>query len=240
MAVFRATEYDIRMSALAPPARSQLRDAAAAQIRELIIAGLARPGELLRLAPLAERIDASVTPVREALLLLAQDGWVVQEPNRGFRVAAIQRTDVEDAYVVHAFVAGELARRAAKLATPESIEKLRRLDDEIKRFDGDDEIRQRQLNYELHDAVYAIANSPRLVLFVTAASRFVPRRYWTTIPGWRELNRSEHGPIIDAIERGDSERAGELMSAHITAAGQLLLAHLDAVGFWNTVSGDSA
>ena len=228
------------MSTLAPPGRSQLRDAAAAQIRELIIAGLARPGELLRLAPLAAHIDASVTPVREALLLLAQDGWVVQEPNRGFRVAAMKRKDVEDAYLVHAFVAGELARRAAAAATPESVEILRRLDEEINSLDGTDEVHSEHLNYELHDAIYAIADSARLALFVTAASRFVPRRYWTTIPGWRELNRSEHKPIIDAVEAGNAARAGKLMSAHIAAAGQLLLAHLDAVGFWSNASSDQA
>jgi DNA-binding GntR family transcriptional regulator len=216
----------------ATSSRSQLRDAAAVQIRELILAGLARPGQLLRLAPLAEHIDASVTPVREALLLLAQDGWVIQEPNRGFRVAAIRRSDVDDAYLVHAFVAGQLASRAARLRGPEEVENLRRLDREIKGLRDGDDLRAEQLNYELHDAIYAIAESPRLVLFVTAASRFVPRRYWATIPGWTELNRRGHKPIIDAVKAGDEEKAGILMSEHIRAAGKLLIAHLDTVGFW--------
>jgi DNA-binding GntR family transcriptional regulator len=227
------------MATMAPPARSQLRDAAAAQIRELIMAGLARPGELLRLAPLAQQIDASVTPVREALLLLAQDGWVVQEPNRGFRVAAMQRKDVEDAYLVHGFVAGELARRAAAAEAPDKIARLRALDAEIKTLDGRDELREELVNYELHDGIYDLADSPRLVLFVTAASRFVPRRYWATIPGWREINRRDHEPIVDAIEAHDADRAAALMTAHIAAAGRLLLAHLDAVGFWSTASGPS-
>src|SRR5262245_32352064 len=96
-----------------PQPRPQLKDEAAAHIRELIVSGQVSPGQLLRLAPLAERLGASITPIREALLLLAQDGWVVQEPNRGFRIAAITRRDVEDAYLVQAFVAGELAARAA-------------------------------------------------------------------------------------------------------------------------------
>jgi DNA-binding GntR family transcriptional regulator len=46
--------------------RLQLRKSAAAHIRELIVAGQARPGELLRLAPLAERVSTSITPIREA------------------------------------------------------------------------------------------------------------------------------------------------------------------------------
>lgn len=216
--------------------RSQLRDAAAAQIRELILAGLARPGQLLRLAPLAAHIDASVTPVREALLLLAQDGWVNQEPNRGFRVATIRRSDVDDVYLVHSYVAGQLAHRAAGMRAPDEVANLRRLDGEIKSLRDGDDLRAEQLNYELHDALYAIADSPRLVLFVTAASRFVPRRYWATIPGWTELNRRGHKPIIDAIEAGDQKNAGDLMASHIRSAGKFLVTHLDSVEFWDEIA----
>ena len=115
-----------------PETRSQLKDEAAAHIRGLIASGQVQSGELMRLAPLAERVGASVTPVREALLLLAQDGWVVQEPNRGFRVAPITRRDVSDDYWVHAQVAGELAARLARVIDEETLALLRRLDQQIR------------------------------------------------------------------------------------------------------------
>lgn len=214
--------------------RHQLRDEAAAYIRELIISGQAAPGTLLRLGPLADRVAASVTPVREALLLLAQDGWVVQEPHRGFRVAAIRRDDVDDSYLVQSFVAGELAARAAQQPTQESVEELRRLDAEIRALRGHehDFLHVEELNYRLHGVIYALADSPRLVWFVQAASRFVPRRFWALIPGWLEHNRDGHGPVIDAVAAGDDERARELMAEHIRRAGELLVAHLDSIGFW--------
>jgi DNA-binding GntR family transcriptional regulator len=214
-------------------ARAQLRDEAAAYIREVIISGQAAPGTLLRLGPLAEQIDASITPIREALLLLAQDGWVVQEPHRGFRVAPISREDVGDTYLVQSFVAGELAARAAERPNVAAVARLRQLDAEIAALD---ERHGRQhvedLNHKLHGVLYEIADSPRLVWFVQAASRFVPRRFWATIPRWHELNRTGHGPIIDAIEAGNTVQARELMAAHIRRAGELLLAHLDTVAFW--------
>lgn len=213
--------------------RVQLRDEAAAYIRELIVSGQAAPGTLLRLGPLAEQIDASITPVREALLLLAQDGWVAQEPNRGFRVSPIRRDDVEDSYLVQAFVAGELAARATERVTPQAVAELRRLDAEIADLDGErNHERVEELNYRLHGVVYGLADSPRLVWFVRTASRFVPRRFWATIPGWLEHNRAQHRPIIDAVEVGDASRARELMAAHIRRAGELLVAHLDSIGFW--------
>jgi DNA-binding GntR family transcriptional regulator len=214
------------------PARTQVRDEAASYIRELIVSGQASPGQLLRLAPLAEQIGASITPVREALLLLAQDGWVVQEPNRGFRIAAIRRGDVEDAYLVQSLVAGELAARAAVAIDDDALQTLRDIDAEIQRREPDEGGTLEAANHRLHATIYAAGDSARLIWFVDAASRFVPRRFWGAIPGWHEHNRSGHAPIIDALAAHDPERSRAAMSGHLTAAGQLLVAHLDAIGFW--------
>jgi DNA-binding GntR family transcriptional regulator len=213
--------------------RSQLRHTVAATIREMITAGQARPGELLRLAPLAEQMDMSITPVREALLLLAQDGWVVQEPNRGFRVAPIRRKDIEDTYFVHESIAGELASRAATMAKPADIARIRELSERIKALGDGQELEAEQLNYELHQAIYEIAQSPRLEWFVVAASRFVPRLFWATIPGWSELNRSGHDAVIDRVEQGDADGARAAMEEHIGRARSLLLDWLDSISFWS-------
>jgi DNA-binding GntR family transcriptional regulator len=76
--------------------RDQLRTDVASAIREQILSRQVLPGASLRLMQLGEALGVSITPVREALLLLTQDGWVVHEPNRGFRVAPLRRQDVED------------------------------------------------------------------------------------------------------------------------------------------------
>jgi DNA-binding GntR family transcriptional regulator len=217
----------------APPApRVQLKDEAAAHIRELIVSGQVAPGELVRLAPLAERFGASVTPVREALLLLAQDGWVTQEPNRGFRVERFTRRDVADAYWVHAQVAGELAARAAAAIDGQTVAELWELDASIKARGDQDEGLLEQSNYALHHAIYGVADSPRLAWFVSASSRFVPRRFWGMIPGWVAHNRSGHAPILEALEAHDAEAARLTMAGHIHGARDLLLAYLDSISFW--------
>jgi DNA-binding GntR family transcriptional regulator len=213
--------------------RTQLKDEAAAHIRELIVSGQVPPGQLLRLAPLAERVGASITPVREALLLLAQDGWVTQEPNRGFRVLEITRRDIEDTYLVQSIVCGELAARAAGSIDPAQLSVLRLIDAEINAHTDDDAGYLELANYNLHDAIYAAADSDRLVWFVRSASRFVPRRFWGMIPGWLEHNRSGHAPVIEALAAQDPERARAAMSGHIAFAGELLLKHLDSIQYWS-------
>lgn|ERR1700742_3276668 len=210
----------------------QLRDGAAELIREAIVIGRARSGEILRLAPLAEQIGISITPVREALLQLAQEGWVIQEPNKGFRVAPIRRNDVEDTYFVHEALVAELAVRAASRIKPPDIERMRSIDESINAL-GNHDLDAERLNYALHQVIYTAADAPRIEWFVAAASRFVPRQFWGTVPGWFEHNRTGHKPIIDCLERGDAEAAGAAMSAHIAGARKLLLSYLDSISIWS-------
>lgn len=93
--------------------RLQLGDEVAARIRELIVDGIVRPGEHLRLEHLAAEFRISVTPVREALKSLRAEGFVVLEPRRGFVVAPLSKQDVADLFWVQAGIAAELTARAA-------------------------------------------------------------------------------------------------------------------------------
>lgn len=212
--------------------RTQLRDEVATYIRELIVSGQQPPGVHLRLDPVAEALGVSITPVREALLLLVQDGWLVQEPNRGFLVARIRRRDIEDAFGVLAFTAEKLTRRAAAAVAPEAIERLRRINRQIcdPPTPGPAEIEE--LNTEFHGAIYAAADSPRLESFASAAMRFVPRRFWGEIPGWLAFTRATHAPIVDALEARDAAEASRLVVEHLDEASRLLLTHLDEIGYW--------
>lgn len=69
-------------------------------IRSRFLSGDMHPDEIIRLSQLADQLGVSVTPVREALLMLAQDGWLVHEPHRGFQVRRLRRQDIEDVYRV--------------------------------------------------------------------------------------------------------------------------------------------
>jgi DNA-binding GntR family transcriptional regulator len=207
------------------------------------MAGSIRPGDALRLGPIATSLGISVTPVREALLLLTQDGWVTHEPNRGFRVAPIRRSDVEDTYLMWATAEGEIAARAATRATARDVAELRRLDQRIREADPSDGQLATELNADLHHAVAVIADAPKLAWFTDAARRLVPFQFpasFHVVPGWAEVNRTEHGAIIDAIAAGDEEQARTLMSAHFRKTGGLLMKWLDSFELWADPDADKA
>src|ERR1700683_2643301 len=73
-----------------------LRDQGGRALEAAMVAGELRPGELYSAPALGERFGVSATPVREAMLDLARDGFVVAERNRGFRVVEMSDSDLDD------------------------------------------------------------------------------------------------------------------------------------------------
>ncbi|RFA10521.1 hypothetical protein B7R54_15900 [Subtercola boreus] len=224
------------------PRRELLGQAVASVIRDQILRGEIHQGERLALAPLSIKMNMSITPVREALLLLAQDGWVAHEAHRGFKVSPIRRQDVIDTYLMWASAEGELSARAALKRSAADVEVLRMIDQRLGEMDDHHTEAALAVNSELHGAVHRIADAPKLSWFSDAAVRLVPLRFndsFPSVPGWAEVNRYGHTPIIDAIESGDEQRARELMHAHFMTTATLLLEQLDQISFWDEPPADA-
>jgi DNA-binding GntR family transcriptional regulator len=218
--------------------REQLRHDVATVIREQILTRQARPGDILRLGPIAEEVGTSITPVREALLMLAHDGWLVQEPNVGFRVQPTRRSDIQDIYLMWSFAEGELCARAAGAVTPAGVKQLREIDAQLHALAAgpQDGPVAYNLNQQLHGTIYRIADAPKLEWFRDAASRLVPyefpNSFWT-VPNWWKLNRDDHTPIIDAIESKDADTARAKGREHLVKSGELLMSWLEFISFFD-------
>jgi DNA-binding GntR family transcriptional regulator len=92
-------------------------------LRRQIIEGTLRPRERLIAADLADRLQVSRTPVREALYLLASEGLVVPA-KRGFAVREFTPSEIKEIYEVRAALEGMAARLAAERGTREAIESV--------------------------------------------------------------------------------------------------------------------
>src|SRR3954471_6906326 len=97
------------------------------ELREAILAGSLPPGARLRAEPLAEQLQTSRTPVREALVLLAREGLVDIEPRRGAVVRQFDAADLADLYDVRALIEPYAARRAATRIGPGELARLREI-----------------------------------------------------------------------------------------------------------------
>jgi DNA-binding GntR family transcriptional regulator len=147
------------------------------ELREAILAGSLAPGSRLRAEPLAERLQTSRTPVREALILLAREGLVDLEPRRGAVVRSFDAADLADLYDVRALIEPYAARRAATRIEATDLDRLREICDEADaRGAGDASAVEDQvaLNEEFHRIIVAAAASPRLEAALRAVAVLPP------------------------------------------------------------------
>ena len=221
---------------LARFARKKLGEETTRYLRELLLSGHYAAGDRMAVHHLAEMLGVSTMPVREALVTLANEGLLEVVPRRGFRVAATSPRDVDDAFRVHAYTAGLLAEEAAAIISPERIAELRAVQESVAalfREQGavpDLPLRVEEQNFRFHRIINHVPEAKRLRWFLRAATRYVPRRFYETVPGWMELTRDRHGPIIDALEARDKTAAKRLMEHHVLEAGRMVVEHLKARG----------
>lgn len=219
------------------PSRARLGDDVTRYMRGQILTGAWPAHTRLVVKALTDHLGVSAMPVREALISLAGEGLVVNEPHKGFRVAAISPEDVEDTFRMHAFAAGLLTGRAAERVSAGLIDRLEQIQAEILALPANSDdlevIEQVEtLNHEFHRVIHATAQAPRLEWFIRAAGRFVPREFFQIVPRWVATTRAEHPAIIEALRDGDAPKARELAEAHVLTAGQLVVGALRERGQW--------
>ena len=207
----------------------QLSHRVATYVREGIMVGQFPAGEFLRTESLAADLRVSATPVREALMILQSEGSVHWEPRRGFRVVSVSDADVRDLFLVQAFMAGELAARAARELDAQAVGALRDLQARLaEAADRGDAAAVDRANHEIHRRINKASASHRLTALLNQTVQYVPLRFYGAIDGWSQASAHDHSAIFDALAARDPDAARKAMSAHIDHVGDLLIAHLQS------------
>lgn len=205
----------------------------ASYVRELILSGQVRPGEFLRLEPIAEAVGVSNTPVREGLLSLRSEGFVKLVPRRGFMVESFTPEDVHDIFWAQAKLAGELAARAAKRISPAEITRLEEiLGDLEKAFEAKDDERIVELGHAFHRQINLAAGSQRLAMILGSIVQHLPNRFYATIEGHVEATRDDHPKLLEAMRKRNSREARKLAEGHILESIDHLVEMLRRRGLW--------
>ncbi len=185
-------------------------------IREAILSGELEPGERLLQDDLAERLQVSSTPVREALRQLESEGILQSSPNRGVRVAEVDWQAVREIYVIRAELEALATRLAVPRLTTADGQQLRALQAQIEDLIRRNELKElRRLNYELHLFIYQAAGMPELLKIIRSLWTKFPWDTLHVLPNRAFMSADEHAHLIDAMTAGDAERAGDLMREHI-------------------------
>lgn len=196
---------------------------AASVIRRALSNGVYGAGERLTTARLAKELGLSMTPVREALIELANEGLVEISPHRGARVAELALVDLSDVYLARAILEPAATRLAARRLDADIIADIRKIHaDFLAAVEQSDADTMLALNEKFHFAIYDLASSPllnRLIRIVWSAS---PNDTFRLIPGRAEQSLKEHTAILRALTSGNAERAEKVMQDHINASLHLI------------------
>ncbi|WP_423184461.1 GntR family transcriptional regulator [Arthrobacter sp. NyZ413] len=208
--------------------RPQLSDEASSYIRALIMSGSLRPGAQVRPEVLGEELQISSTPVREALQSLRVEGFLELVPRKGFQVAPLTGKDIRDIFRVQALIGGELAARATLNASEGDLAELDALHHElIAAAARHDDASLEEKNHAFHREINLLANSRKIIWAMGLVSRYVPRRFYSSIEGWPKATVDDHAKLLEAIRSGDAETARREMEEHLMHSGELLAAHFD-------------
>jgi DNA-binding GntR family transcriptional regulator len=192
-------------------------------LREGIISGMFPRGSRLKQALIAERLQLSITPVREALKLLQAEGYVTGNSYRGTCVAPFDASASEEVLELRLLLESRLIRGTAGKVTAQDIPQLRALANEFAQaFAVGDRAAARGVNYRLHRRLYSIADMPQTLHFVQILWARYPFDLINAVEGRGKEAAKEHDEILNALLDGDTSTAMLALRKHIETGWSLL------------------
>lgn len=185
-------------------------------LRERIIWGFFSRGQKLKQAELAEMLDISITPVREALKLLEAEGYVVGTSHKGVVVAPFQLERTEELLQLRVLLELRLTKAALKVLTPAALDRLDALNAQtLEASRTNDRDGTRRSNYRFHFLLYELANQPQTLHFVRVLWAKYPFDLLTAMPNRLPRVASEHDDFLSRARAGDVQGAVKAMQFHI-------------------------
>jgi DNA-binding GntR family transcriptional regulator len=201
-------------------------------LRKAILRGTIEPGERVRQEDIAQQLGASRLPVREALQMLAAEGLVEHEPNKGARVPYRSMHEVDVMYRMREQLEPLALAESVPLTSAGTMFRLIEIQEEIEA--GVDVNRFLELDREFHLRSYSGCTIEQLTGTITRlwnSTQFYRRAFMKlTGPERRWVVNAEHRLLLDAIDRRDEVDAGRFLAGHIRRTRVELSHHPEVFG----------
>ena len=205
-----------------------LNSAVYAALCDALIEGRFQPGDRLKIRDLAEQFGTSVTPIRDAILRLANDEAIIFRSPRDIRIPGLDESRYREIRAIRVRLEGLAAETAAQVATSADIEALERiLDENEQAIAAGDRLKGTQLNQAFHFMLPQIAGLPVL--------NGILRRLWLQmgphisdayLDGGRAMI-DHHYPVVEALKRHDSAAASMAIVDDILLGGKPILERIE-------------
>jgi DNA-binding GntR family transcriptional regulator len=211
--------------------RLSLHEQVVDRLREMIVSGELVANEKVPVSELAESLDVSLTPLREALKVLAGEHLIELTPNRGARVRPITVDETRDLFEVMSGIEALAAELSAERITEDELGRLETMHAEmLECFRSDDKERYFQINREIHNLIVEYARNPILSqMRKNLAVRAERVRYLAVREGnKRDEAVQDHEDLMAALRAHDRDNARRVWRRHLLRSGQEICAILAA------------
>lgn len=207
------------LAKMAPSSQRRLREDVLDFLREAITRGYLDAGEHLAEPSLAELLDVSRGPVREALVELEREGLVRLQRRKGATVIRLTENDIEEIYSLRGTLERLAVERAIRFATDEDFADMDAIVDQIEEAARRNDVQHAvDLDVEFHDSLYLAAHHTRLYgswVNIRSQVRAFLISSVTTESGYLHTLVPEHSSILHSLRARKEHRAVELSQTHL-------------------------
>ncbi|HXE48878.1 MAG TPA: GntR family transcriptional regulator [Ramlibacter sp.] len=198
--------------------RAALHEQVAQRLRQMLVENRISPGAKLNERELAEVLQVSRTPLREAIKMLAAEGLVELLPNRGAIAVSLSEADVLNTFEVMAGLEGLSGELAAQRITDGELAEIKAMQFEMMAaYTRRDLSNYYRINAQIHSAINAAAKNPVLTAtYNQVNARLQALRFRSNQDGekWKRAMK-EHEKMIEALQARDTAAMRELLVAHL-------------------------
>lgn len=222
---------------LEPP--NSISDQIYERLKQKILFGEIESGERLMQNQVAENLQASRTPVREAFRRLEQDGLVERVPQGGVRVTRLDMEAIQEVFGIRTVLEAYAVELACGRITEAEIGTLRQLVIQARELLSSDESgretkikRLFELNSQFHDTLSGASGNSYLMSMVNSLRFIVGRLRLLGLRAESTWSRAwdEHAQLIGLLEKRDKESAARLVKTHLANAVSDVLAGMKRAG----------
>ncbi len=196
-------------------------------LKQQILGNVLPAGSQFLEQEIAERLNMSRTPTREAMVRLANEGLVEVRPRHGMRVLPISPKDMAEIYDIITALEASAAGTLANLELDKQT--LKPLIDAVEEMDraleSDDLQAWADADHEFHSQLVGLTGNRRLINLIATFHDQGQRVRMTTLHMRPRPDKSneDHRAVVDAILANDAATARDIHRRHRETAGKVLI-----------------
>jgi DNA-binding GntR family transcriptional regulator len=209
--------------------RESVGDAVYQMLRQSILDQTFLPGQRLQLDQLAEKLDVSITPIKDAVNRLATEGLIEVRARSGTFVSSISVDDLAEALEIRCALESHSALTAAQRVSEKDIAELRTLLEAMRApiLTNEDRVHHEQQNREFHQRIVELSGNRRLIdLYNGLNTHITMARVHHASEAWRgrlDQEMREHEEILQHLTNRSGAALAEALRGHITSAATALI-----------------